>query len=49
LDSEVGKPILMANSQKKLIDAISGGELTKSSKEHGVAIKLDALLKQNTL
>ena len=47
--SEVGKPILMANSQKKLIDAISGGELTKSSKEHGVAIKLDALLKQNTL
>jgi len=43
---EVGKPILMANSQKQLIEAIAGAEMTVSSTEHGVAVKLDALLNQ---
>ena len=40
----VGKPILMANSQQDLLNALPNAERTKSSKEHGVAIKLDAIL-----
>ena len=42
----VGKPILMANSQKDLVDALTDAEVTKSSKEHGVAVKLNAILNQ---
>ena len=40
----VAKPILMANSQQDLLNALPNAEVTKSSKEHGVAIKMDAIL-----
>lgn len=40
----VGKPILMANSQQDLLNALPDAEITQSSKEHGVAIKMDAIL-----
>lgn len=40
----VGKPILMANAQQDLINALPEAEMTKSAKEHGVAIKLNAIL-----
>jgi len=40
----VGKPILMANSQPDLRKALPQAEVTQSSKEHGVAIKLVQLL-----
>lgn len=39
-----GKAILMANSQQDLLNALPDAEITKSSKEHGVAVKLDAIL-----
>jgi len=42
----VGKPILMANSQQDLLNALPDTELTKASKEDGVASKLDAILDQ---
>jgi Cof subfamily protein (haloacid dehalogenase superfamily) len=41
---EVGKPILMANAQQDLISSLPKVEFTKSSKEHGVAVKLDSLI-----
>ncbi|TEW54561.1 Cof-type HAD-IIB family hydrolase [Psychromonas sp. RZ22] len=40
----VGKPILMANSQADLLKALPDAEITKSSKENGVAIKLNSIL-----
>ena len=40
----VGKPILMENSQQALRDALPNAEVTQSSKEHGVAIKINQLL-----
>ncbi|WP_019616801.1 Cof-type HAD-IIB family hydrolase [Psychromonas ossibalaenae] len=43
----VSKPILMANAQKDLINALPEAEMTKSSKEHGVSAKLNALLSEN--
>jgi len=42
--SEVGTPILMANAQKDLITALNDAEMTSSSKEHGVAVKLNKLM-----
>lgn len=39
-----GKAILMANAQQDLLNALPDAEITKSSKEHGVAVKLDAIL-----
>jgi len=45
---EVGKPILMANSQAALIDALPDVEMTLSSAEHGVAVKLAAILADQT-
>ncbi|WP_413700084.1 Cof-type HAD-IIB family hydrolase [Psychromonas sp. KJ10-10] len=42
--SLVGKPILMKNSQKALREALPAAELTCSSREHGVASKLNLLL-----
>lgn len=41
-----GKAILMANSQKDLLNALPNAEITTSSKENGVAIKLDAILSE---
>lgn len=41
---EVGKPILMANAQQDLIAALPHAEMTKSAAEHGVAVKLNAIL-----
>lgn len=43
----VNKPILMANSQKDLLNALPAAELTTSSKEDGVAFKLNAILNTN--
>lgn len=40
----VGKAILMSNAQKELVAALPQAERTTSSKEHGVAAKLNALL-----
>ena len=40
----VAKPVLMANSQQDLLNTLPNAEVTKSSKEHGVAIKMDAIL-----
>ncbi|WP_409438874.1 Cof-type HAD-IIB family hydrolase [Psychromonas sp. GE-S-Ul-11] len=40
----IGTPILMANSQKDLLNSLPNAEVTKSSKEHGVAVKLAAIL-----
>ena len=42
----VGKPILMANSQKDLLSALPDAEITQSSQEHGVAVKMDAILNE---
>ena len=39
-----GKAVLMANAQKDLIKALPDAEITTSSKEHGVAVKLNAIL-----
>ena len=39
-----GKAILMANAQKDLLKALPDAEVTVSSKDHGVAVKLDAIL-----
>ena len=41
---EVGKPILMGNSQKDLINALPNAEMTKPSTEHGVAVKLNEII-----
>jgi len=41
---EVGKPILMANSQYDLVKIMPTEEFTKSSAEHGVAVKLNSIL-----
>lgn len=43
---EVGKPILMANAQQALINALPDAEITKTSEEHGVAVKLNSILNQ---
>jgi Cof subfamily protein (haloacid dehalogenase superfamily) len=43
----VGKPFLMANSQQDLLNAMPNAQITKSSKENGVAIQLDAILSQD--
>lgn len=40
----IGTPILMANSQPDLLNSLPHAEVTKSSKEHGVAVKLAAIL-----
>lgn len=42
--SLVGKPVLMKNAQSDLIKALPEAEITLSSKEHGVAFKLEQLL-----
>lgn len=42
-----GKAILMANAQKDLLNALPNAEITKSAKEHGVAVKLDAILSED--
>ena len=40
----VGKPMLMANAQTALRNALPDAEFTLSSKEHGVAVKMDKIL-----
>lgn len=40
----VGKPILMENTQQALFDALPNAEVTLSSNNHGVAVKIDKLL-----
>lgn len=42
--SLVGKPILMGNSQANLRKALPDAEVTLSSAEHGVSVKIDQLL-----
>ena len=40
----VGKAILMENSQQALLDTLPAAEVTLSSSNHGVAVKIDKLL-----
>lgn len=42
--SVVGKPILMENAQTALRNALPNAEFTLSSKEHGVAVKMNKIL-----
>jgi len=44
----VGKPMLMANSQTALMNALPDAEVTLSSAEHGVAVKLIDILADST-
>ncbi|HEY5716743.1 MAG TPA: HAD-IIB family hydrolase [Psychromonas sp.] len=42
--SVVAKPVLMANAQRSLQDALPNVEKTLSSQEHGVAVMMDRYL-----